>query len=160
MEITLIDNVSKSELAEIKKMIGEAFITNELFHEFGDINDRKELVMKYMDVYTDYVYESKALYGTENHKGIVGFVHSKKAPLYPQLKILIRLLKVIPYKTLKKYMSHVKQIADSNKQYATKPHIDILFVCVDKEQAVIGGYLSWKSFHGEREFQKGGPGKI
>lgn len=45
MEITLIDNVSKSELAEIKKMIGEAFITNELFHEFGDINDRKELVM-------------------------------------------------------------------------------------------------------------------
>ena len=58
MEITLIDNVSKSELAEIKKMIGEAFITNELFHEFGDINDRKELVMKYMDIYTDYVYES------------------------------------------------------------------------------------------------------
>ncbi len=51
MEITLIDNVSKSELAEIKKMIGEAFITNELFHEFGDINDRKELVMKYMDIY-------------------------------------------------------------------------------------------------------------
>lgn len=48
MEITLIDNVSKSELAEIKKMIGEAFITNELFHEFGDINDRKELVIKYM----------------------------------------------------------------------------------------------------------------
>lgn len=51
MEITLIDNVSKSELADIKKMIGEAFITNELFHEFGDINDRKELVMKYMDIY-------------------------------------------------------------------------------------------------------------
>ena len=96
MEITLIDNVSKSELAEIKKMIGEAFITNELFHEFGDINDRKELVMKYMDIYTDYVYESKALYGTENHKGIVGFIHSKKASVYPQLKMLIRLLKVIP----------------------------------------------------------------
>lgn len=101
MEITLIDNVSKSELAEIKKMIGEAFITNELFHEFGDINDRKELVMKYMDIYTDYVYESKALYGTENHKGIVGFIHSKKASVYPQLKMLIRLLKVIPFKTLK-----------------------------------------------------------
>ena len=127
MEITLIDNVSKSELAEIKKMIGEAFITNELFHEFGDINDRKELVMKYMDIYTDYVYESKALYGTENHKGIVGFIHSKKAPVYPKLKMLIRLLKVIPFKTLKKYMSHIKQIPGSNKQYAAKPHIDILF---------------------------------
>ena len=30
-------------------------------------------------------------------------------------------------------MSHIKQITGSNKQYATKPHIDILFVCVDKE---------------------------
>ena len=47
--------------------------------------------------------------------------------------MLIRLLKVIPFKTLKKYMSHVRQIADSNMKYATKPHIDILFVCVDKE---------------------------
>ncbi len=89
MKIILIENVSKSELTEIKKMIGEAFITNELFHEFGDINNRKELVMKYMDIYTDYVYESKALYGTENHKGVVGFIHSKNAPVYPQLKMLI-----------------------------------------------------------------------
>ena len=47
--------------------------------------------------------------------------------------MFIRLLKVIPFKTLKKYMSHIKQITGSNKQYATKPHIDILFVCVDKE---------------------------
>ena len=95
MGITLIDNASKSELAEIKKMISEAFITNELFHEFGYINDRKELVMKYMDIYTDYVYELKALYRTENHKGIVGFIYSKKASVYPQLKKLIRLLKVL-----------------------------------------------------------------
>ena len=133
MEITLIDNVSKSELDAIKKMIGEAFITNELFHEFGDINDRKELVMKYMDIYTDYVYESKALYATKDHKGVVGFIHSKKAPVYPQIKMLFRLLKAIPFKTLKKYMSHIRKISDSNKQYAAKPHIDILFVCVDRE---------------------------
>ena len=46
---------------------------------------------------------------------------------------LVRLLKVIPYKTLKKFMSHVKQITDSNKEYASKPHIDILFVCVGKQ---------------------------
>ena len=124
MEIKLISNVSKNELAKIKQMIGEAFITNELFHEFGDINERKELVMKYMDIYTDYVYESKALYGTEDYKGVVGFVHSKKAPIYPQVKMLIRLLKVIPFKILKKCMLHIKQIADSNRAYAAKPHID------------------------------------
>lgn len=133
MKVKLLKDVSKSELAEIKKMVGEAFITNELFHEFGDMSDRKELVMKYMDIYTDYVYESKALYVTEDHKGAVGFVHSKKAPVKPQMKMLFRLLKVIPFKTLKRYMSHIKQISDSNKQYAIKPHIDILFVCVDKE---------------------------
>ena len=133
MKVKLLKDASKSELAEIKKMVGEAFVTNELFHEFGDIEDRRELVMQYMDIYTDYVYESKALYVTEDHKGVVGFVHSKKAPIYPQMKMLFRLLKVIPFKILKKYMSHIWQISDSNKQYATKPHIDILFVCVEKE---------------------------
>ena len=133
MKVRLLKNASKSELAEIKETVGKAFVTNELFHEFGDINDRKELVMKYMDIYTDYVYESNALYVTEDYKGIVGFIHSKKAPLYPQIKMLFRLLKAIPFRVLKKYMSHIKQIADSNKQYATKPHIDILFVCADKE---------------------------
>lgn len=133
MQIKLLKDVSQNELNEIKKMVGEAFVTNELFHEFGDIDDRRELVTKYMNIYTDYVYESKALYATEDHKGVVGFMHSKKAPVFPQMKMLIRLLKVIPYKKLKKYMAHIKQISDSNKQYATKPHIDILFVCVDKE---------------------------
>lgn len=133
MQIKLLTDVSQKELDEIKNMIGEAFVTNELFHEFGNVEDRRELVMEYMNIYTDYVYESKALYVTEDRKGVVGFIHSKKAPVLPQIKMLIRLMKAIPFKILKKYMSHIKQIADANKQYATKPHIDILFVCVDKE---------------------------
>ena len=48
MKVRLLKNASKSELAEIKETVGKAFVTNELFHEFGDINDRKELVMKYI----------------------------------------------------------------------------------------------------------------
>lgn len=133
MQINLLDNVSKIQLNNIKQMVGNAFVTNELFHEFGTIEERKELVIKYMDIYTDYVYESKALYASEDNKAVIGFVHSKKTTIVPQLKMLVRLLKVIPYKTLKKYLSHIKQIADSNKLYASKPHIDILFVCVDTE---------------------------
>ena len=133
MKVKLLENVSKNEMDEIKRMIGEAFVTNELFHEFGDIDSRRELVIKYMDIYTDYVYESKALYVTEDHKGVIGFIHSKKAPIIPQLKMLFRLLKVIPFKVLKKYMSHIKQIAGTNNQYASKPHIDTLFVCVDNK---------------------------
>lgn len=114
-------------------MVGEAFVTIELFHEFGSIEARRELVIKYMGIYTDYVYESKALYETEDNKAVVGLVHSKTAPIVPKLKMLVRLLKAIPYKTLKRYMAHIKQIVDSNKQYASKPHIDILFVCLDRE---------------------------
>ncbi len=133
MKVKLLENVSKNEMDEIKRMIGEAFVTNELFHEFGDIDSRRELVIKYMDIYTDYVYESKALYVTEDHKGVIGFIHSKNAPIIPQLKMLFRLVKVIPYKVLKKYMSHIKQIADTNKQYTSNPHIDTLFVCVDNK---------------------------
>ena len=133
MNIKLLENASKQELIEIKRMIGKAFVTNELFHEFGDLNSRRELVLKYMDIYTDYVYESKALYVTEDHKGVIGFIHSKNASVLPQMKMLLRLLKCIPFKVLKKYMSHVKQIADTNKQYASKPHVDILFVCVDND---------------------------
>lgn len=133
MQINCLDKISKTKLNEIKKMVGEAFVTNELFHEFGAIEERKELVIKYMDIYTDYVYESKALYVTEDNRAVIGFIHNKKAPVVPQLKMLVRLLKAVPYKTLKRYMSHIKQIADSNKQYASKPHIDILFVCVDKQ---------------------------
>lgn len=121
------------ELGEIKKMIGEAFVSNELFHEFGDINTRRELVFKYMDIYLDYVYESRALYATDDRKGVIGFISSKKASVFPQIKMLVRLLLAIPFKTTKKYLEHVKQISNSNSLYASKPHIDILLVCVNKE---------------------------
>lgn len=32
MKVKLLNDISKNELEEIKKMVGEAFITNELFH--------------------------------------------------------------------------------------------------------------------------------
>ena len=48
--ILMISSFAGSFVKNIFEVIGEAFITNELFHEFGDINDRKELVMKYMDM--------------------------------------------------------------------------------------------------------------
>ena len=142
MKIALLEEVSAKQLAAIKAMTGEAFVTNELFHEFGDIESRRELVIKYMDIYTDYVYESKALYVTEDHKGVIGLLHSRKAPVVPQLKMLIRLLRVIPFRVLKKYMAHVKQISDSNRQYVSEPHIDTLFVCVDNSYQG-KGYARW-----------------
>ncbi len=131
MKIELLQHASFEELAEIKTMVGEAFVTNSLFHAFGDLNSRRALVLRYMDIYTDYVYESNALYITEDRKGVIGLLHSRKAPVMPQMKMLIRLFRAIPYRVMKQYLSHIRQIADSNKQYASAPHIDTLFVCVD-----------------------------
>ena len=52
----LVENISKQKLKEISNLIGEAFVTNELFHEFGPVEERKNLVMKYMDIYVKCVY--------------------------------------------------------------------------------------------------------
>ena len=53
----LVENISEEKLKEISNLIGEAFVTNELFHEFGTLEERKALVMKYMDIYVRCVYE-------------------------------------------------------------------------------------------------------
>ena len=39
----LVVNLSEKELRKKKHIIGEAFVTNELFHEFGGIAERRPL---------------------------------------------------------------------------------------------------------------------
>lgn len=131
MKIGLLENATEQELDGIRQMVGEAFVTNELFHEFGDPQARRALVHRYMAVYTDYVYESKALYVTEDRRGVIGLMHSRRAPVLPQVKMLLRLLRVIPFRVLKRYLAHIGQIAYGNRRYASAPHVDVLFVCVD-----------------------------
>ena len=127
-----LQNASDQELNAIRKFVGEAFVTNELFHEWGDPSERKDLVMSYMSVYVDYVYESKALYVTEDGSACIGLLPSVGAPKWPQIRMLFRLLKSIPFRKIKALMGFIKQIAGSNKEYASKPHIEVLMVCVDK----------------------------
>ena len=129
----LVKNVSPYELNHIKYVIGSAFVTNELFHEFGSIKERRPLVLKYMSAYVDYVYESKALYSTNDGIGFIGLQYSENAPAIPQIKLLCRIFARLPLKKLKKMLGFIKQIAGENKRYASKPHIDILMVAVDKK---------------------------
>ena len=42
-EMKLVVNLSEKELRKKKHIIGEAFVTNELFHEFGGIAERRPL---------------------------------------------------------------------------------------------------------------------
>lgn len=128
-----IEKISQEELNQIKRMVGEAFVTNELFHEFGSVSERYSLVMDYMDAYVECVYESGQLYGTKDGQGYIGLGFSQNTPFFPKLKMLFRMVRRIPFKTMKKFLRHIKQISGANERYAKLPHIDILMVCVKKE---------------------------
>ena len=134
----LVENVSKRELLQIKELIGEAFITNELFHEFGSVDERRELVLKYMDIYVDYVYEAGALYQNEDGTAFIGLEYSGKQAMMPKLKMLFRLLFAIPSPIMKKYLEHIKQIKDGNKRYTSSPYLAVLMVCVSKDRQGMG----------------------
>lgn len=129
----LVENITKDELKEISQLIGEAFVTNDLFYEFGDVRERRNLVLKYMEVYVKCVYASKALYKSEDGNGFIGLSYSDEKHFFPQLIMMIKLIQIIPFKVMKRFLKHVKEIADGNKQYTRSTYLEILMVCVKKE---------------------------
>lgn len=128
-----VQNISDTELKEIKNLIGKAFITNELFHEFGNIKEREQLVMAYMDSYVEYVYKSGLLYRTKDKKGYIGLAFTGEESFLLKIKMLFKMFRSIPFKTLKRFMKHIKQIAQGNAEFQNTPHIDVLMVCVNKK---------------------------
>ena len=89
--------------------------------------------MKYMDIYVKCVYESKALYSTDDEKAYIGLAYSDCKPIIPQLKMLVKLIFTIPYKINKKFLKHISQISEGNKKYTKLTYLEILMVCVKKE---------------------------
>lgn len=128
-----LEHLSKQERIEIKQIIGEAFVTNELFHEFGTVENRKELVMRYLSICVDCAYRSKALYATEDRRAFIALAYSDREPVIPKLQMLARLILAIPFPILKKFLHHIRQISDSNAAYTKQPYVDILLVCVSPE---------------------------
>jgi GNAT superfamily N-acetyltransferase len=131
--IRKVENISKKQLEQIKKSVGEAFVTNELFHNWGTVSERREDIQKYMDLYVDYVYEAGELYANEELTGFIGLEDSKKSPKIPLLKMLFKLMFSIEFSKIISLMHFVKQISNSNERFAKKRHLDALMVCVDKE---------------------------
>ena len=125
------ENLTEEQLKRIREMIGEAFVTNELFHNWGSEEERREDVVKYMSFYVDYVYESGELYANEDLTGFIGLEDSADHPKLPQLKMLFKMFTKIRLSRIKSMMSFVKQISGSNERYAKSRHIDALMVCVD-----------------------------
>ena len=109
-----VEKISEEKLQEIKEVIGEAFVTNDLFYEFGSLKERRTSVMNYMAVYVDFVIECGALYVNDDETGYIGLCHSKEEPFLPKLKMLFRLLWKVPFKDLRRMMGQIRQNTDGN----------------------------------------------
>ena len=131
--ISRVEHISEVQLERIRKIVGEAFATNELFHNWGSVEERREDVMKYMALYVDYVYQAGELYANEDFTGFIGLEDSGNAHKLPQIKMLLRMLINIRFSKLKSLVGFAKQIGSSNAKYSKKRHLDALMVCVDKE---------------------------
>ena len=130
--ITKVENVSAEQLNRICAIIGEAFVTNELFHNWGDVEQRRNDVMRYMAIYVDYVYRSGELYANDEMTGFIGLEDSSHAPIMPRLRMIFKMFRTIPFSKIKSFLHFAKQISSSNAQYAKQRHLDALMVCVEK----------------------------
>ena len=126
-----VEHLSKKQLNRIRTQIGEAFVSNELFHNWGTEEERRDDVMTYMAFYVDYVYEAGELYANEEMTGFIGLEDSAHAPKWPQIKMLLRMLGEIPLPRLKSLLHFVRQITGYNGVYTKRRHLDALMVCVE-----------------------------
>lgn len=133
MAISKIQKISKKELTRIEKVIGESFVTNELFHNWGTIEERRSSVLAYMKIYVDCVYRAGELYGNETLTGFVGIEDTRRPATAAKTNMLFKMIFMLQISKIKSLMHFIKQIQSSNTEYAKEPHLDILLVCVDKE---------------------------
>ena len=131
--IRKLENASEEQLKYIKCLVGEAFVTNELFHNWGSVDERRDCVMKYMDYYVEFVYRSGSLYVNDDLTGFIGLEDSSDTSKLPQINMLLKMMIHIDQTHIKSLMAFVKQISKSNEKYAKQRHLDALMVCVDKK---------------------------
>ena len=112
--IQKVENLSAEQLERIRKNIGEAFVSNELFHNWGSEGERHDLVLQYMSIYVDYVYRAGELYANEDLTGCIGLEDSAHAPVFPGIRMILRLFAAIPFKRLRSFLHFANQISRSN----------------------------------------------
>ena len=130
--IKRVESISEKQLAHIRKTVGEAFVTNELFHDWGSVSERRDSVMIYMSLYVDYVYRAGCLFANEEMTGFIGLEDSGKKKVWPQMWMLFGMIFRIRPSKIRRMLHFAKQIGKSNEKYAKKRHLEALMVCVDK----------------------------
>ena len=114
------ENLSEEQLDKIRKTVGEAFVSNELFHNWGSEAERHDDVMKYMALYVDYVYRAGELYANEEMTGFIGLEDSAHAPVIPRIRMIFRMLRAIPYSRMKAILRYANEIGRANEKFAKK----------------------------------------
>lgn len=134
MMITKVEKLSDEQLQQISRMIGEAFVANELFRNWGPVPERHDDVLKYMKIYVEYAYQTGELFANEDLTGFIGLEDTFSAPVFPRLKMILRLFMTFGWKKVQRLLSFVRQISASNALYARQRHLDVLLVCVDPKR--------------------------
>ncbi len=131
--IKKLKNITPKQLNNISNIIGEAFVTNEMFHNWGTIEERRDDVITYMTVYVDYVYHAGELYANEDMTGFIGLEDTARKPILLRLKMLFGMIIRLPFSRIRSLISFVKQIDKADNLFVNKRHIDTLMVCVKKD---------------------------
>ena len=131
--IKKLQNITPKQLNNISNIIGEAFVTNEMFHNWGTIEERRDDVITYMSIYVDYVYHAGELYANEDMTGFIGLEDTARKPILLRLKMLFGMIIRLPFSRIRSLISFVKQIDKADNLFVNKRHIDTLMVCVKKD---------------------------
>lgn len=131
--IKKLKNITPKQLNNISNIIGEAFVTNEMFHNWGTIEERRDDVITYMTIYVDYVYHAGELYANEDMTGFIGLEDTARKPILLRLKMLFGMIIRLPFSRIRSLISFVKQIDKADNLFVNKRHIDTLMVCVKKD---------------------------
>ncbi len=128
-----VEYLSDKQLKKIRRIVGEAFVSNELFHNWGTPEKRRKDVLRYMSIYVDYVYQAGNLYANDKMTGFIGLEDSKHKSVRPQLKMLGRMLVTFKMSRIKSLIHFSKQVSNANAKFSKQRHMDALMVCVDRK---------------------------
>ena len=131
--IKKLQNITPEQLNNISNIIGEAFVTNEMFRNWGSIEERHDDVLTYMSIYVDYVYHAGELYSNEDMTGFIGLEDTARKPILLRIIMIIKMLIRLRFSRIRSLMNFVKQIDKADNLFVNKRHIDTLMVCVKKD---------------------------
>lgn len=129
----VVKNISPLKYKELKDSIAEAFVSNELFREFGNLEERRSDVLSYMSHYVDFVYNAGCLYWNEQRNAYIGLCYSEDKHFLLKLKMLFGILRDVPFPKLKRMLRQIKDNAFPDNPYFKDPYLEVLMVCVAPE---------------------------